>query len=76
MTRESGPARFLWGAGTSAHQVEGGNDKNDWWNWETVPGTTRDGKRSGQACRHWDRYEEDLDLLRSLGLDAYRFSIE
>jgi beta-glucosidase len=67
---------FLWGAGTSAHQVEGGNDKNDWWDWEMIPGKIRNGDRSGAACGHWERYEEDLDLLHSLGLDAYRFSIE
>lgn len=76
MAKESSGTRFLWGAGTSAHQVEGGNDKNDWWEWEALPGKIRDGARSGAACLHWDRYEEDLDLLRSLGLDAYRFSIE
>jgi len=68
--------RFLWGAGTSAHQVEGGNDRNDWWDWEQVPGRIRNGDRSGAACRHWERYEDDLDILRSLGLDSYRFSIE
>ena len=68
--------RFLWGAGTSAHQVEGGNDRNDWWDWEQVPGRIRNGDRSGAACRHWERYEEDLDILHSLGLNAYRFSIE
>ncbi len=67
---------FLWGAGTSAHQVEGGNNRNDWWDWERIPGTILDGTRSGAACLSWGRYEEDLDLLRSFGLDAYRFSIE
>jgi beta-glucosidase len=67
---------FLWGAGTSAHQVEGGNDQNDWWDWEMIPGKIRNGDRSGAACRHWERYEEDLDLLRAIGLDSYRFSIE
>ncbi len=76
MARGPNPNRFFWGAGTSAHQVEGGNDRNDWWDWEQLPGKIRDGDRSGAACLHWDRYEEDLDLLRSLGLDAYRFSIE
>lgn len=70
------PARFLWGAGTSAHQIEGGNDKNDWWEWERRPGAIRGGDRSGAACLSWERYEEDLDLLRSMSLDAYRFSIE
>ncbi len=69
-------SRFLWGAGTSAHQVEGGNDRNDWWDWELLPGKILDGDRSGKACDSWDRFEEDLDLLHSLGMDAYRLSIE
>jgi beta-glucosidase len=69
-------SRFLWGAGTSAHQVEGGNDRNDWWDWEQTPGRIQNGDRSGAACKSWERYEEDLDLLRALGLDAYRLSIE
>lgn len=67
---------FLWGAGTSSHQVEGNNDRNDWWEWEQRPGAIRDGARSGAACLHWERYEEDLDLLRALNLDCYRFSLE
>jgi beta-glucosidase len=67
---------FLWGAGTSAHQVEGGNDRNDWWDWEQKPGTIAGGARSGEACLHRERYAEDLDLARGLGLNAYRFSVE
>jgi len=70
------PRRFLWGTATSSHQVEGGNDKNDWWEFEARPGTIRDGARSGAACLSWERYEEDLDLVRGLGLNAYRFSLE
>ena len=62
--------------GTSAHQVEGGNDRNDWWDWEQRPGAVHGGDRSGAACRHRERYEEDLDLVRGLGLNAYRFSVE
>jgi beta-glucosidase len=73
---ETPRSRFLWGAGTSAHQVEGGNNRNDWWDWEQLPGKIRNGDRSGPACLSWERYEEDLDLLKSLGLDAYRFSLE
>jgi beta-glucosidase len=72
----SSAQRFLWGAATSAHQIEGGNDKNDWWDWEQIPGKIRNGDRSGDACLSWERYEDDLDIVRSLGLDAYRFSIE
>jgi beta-glucosidase len=73
---QAGRPRFLWGAGTSSHQVEGGNDRNDWWEWEQRPGAIQDGARSGPACLHWERYEEDLDLLRALGLNCYRFSLE
>jgi len=69
-------SRFLWGAATSAHQIEGGNEWNDWWEWERRPGTIRGGVRSGAACGSWDRYEEDLDLLLETGLNAYRFSVE
>jgi beta-glucosidase len=76
MPSQAARPRFLWGAGTSSHQVEGGNDRNDWWDWEQRPGAIRDGTRSGAACLHWERYEEDLDLLRSLGLNCYRFSLE
>ncbi len=67
---------FLWGVGTSAHQVEGGNDRNDWWDWEQRPGAIHGGDRSGAACRHYERYAEDLDLVRGLALNAYRFSVE
>jgi len=72
----AGNGRFLWGAGTSAHQVEGGNDGSDWWDWEQLPDKIRNGDRSGAACGSWTRYEEDLDLLTSMNLDAYRFSVE
>jgi beta-glucosidase len=67
---------FLWGVATSSHQVEGGNDRNDWWEFESKPGTIADGARSGAACLSWERYEEDLDLVAGLGLNAYRFSLE
>lgn len=69
------PDGFLWGAGTSAHQVEGDNRANDWWSWEVDPDSTSGG-RSGAACEHWTRYAQDLDLLAEIGLNAYRFSVE
>lgn len=68
--------RFLWGVATSAHQIEGGNEGNDWSRWERLPGKIRGDARSGAACGSWERWEEDLDLIRSLGLNAYRFSLE
>ena len=64
---------FLWGTATSAHQVEGNNRFNDWWEWEQ---TQAGEKRSGEACRHYLLYEQDFDLLQNLSHNAHRFSIE
>ena len=63
----------MWGAATSAYQVEGGNIHSDWWHWEkTKPGQTG----SGEAAGHYDRFEDDFMLARELGHNAHRFSIE
>lgn len=70
------PKGFLWGAATSAHQVEGENTNNDWWVWEQRKETVWNGDRSGKATGHWERYEEDYDLLEQLNLNTYRLSIE
>jgi len=67
------PKGFLWGAATSAHQVEGNNTNNDWWEWELTRLTQ---SRSGQASDHWNRFEEDFKLAQALGHNAHRFSIE
>ncbi len=67
------PKDFLWGAATSSHQVEGNNTNNDWWRWEQ---TRVPRARSGQACDHWNRFEEDFTLARTLGHNTHRFSIE
>jgi beta-glucosidase len=69
------PADFLWGTATSAHQIEGGNVNSDWWQWEHDP---RSGcaTSSGDACDSYHRWPEDVDLVASLGLGAYRFSLE
>lgn len=66
---------FLWGAATSSHQVEGHNDKNDWWAWE-AEGRCEGGARSGAATDHWNRFREDLKLAAGLKLNSYRFSVE
>jgi beta-glucosidase len=68
-------APFLWGAATSGHQVEGQNDRSDWWKWENE-GRCKGGARSGAATDHWNRFREDLELASGLGLNSYRFSIE
>jgi beta-glucosidase len=64
---------FLWGAATSSHQVEGDNFHNDWWKWENA-GNIEDKSVSGKATDHWNRFEEDLELAKNLGLNSYRFS--
>lgn len=67
------PTGFLWGAATASHQVEGGNRHNDWWELEQAG---RLPHASGEACRHYERYESDFDLARSLGHNAHRLSLE
>lgn len=69
------PEGFLMGAATSAHQVEGNNVASDWWSLEHSPGTFV-AEPSGDAADSYHRWPEDMDLLRRLGFNAYRFSIE
>ena len=69
------PKGFLIGAATAAHQVEGNNTNSDCWAQEHMPHTTYK-EKSGIACDHYNRYEEDILLMKRAGLNAYRFSIE
>jgi beta-glucosidase len=69
------PAGFLWGTATAAYQVEGGAEGEDWWSFEEEPGRIAHGERSGRAADHWNRVAEDVELMRRLGANAYRFSI-
>jgi len=67
------PDNFLWGAATSAHQVEGGNIHNDWW----LAENTRALKEpSGQACGHYELYSEDFSIAQALNHNCHRFSLE
>jgi beta-glucosidase len=69
------PDGFLWGAATAAHQIEGNNLNNDWWKLEHD--AARFGVQfSGDACDSYHRFDEDMRLLASAGLNAYRFSFE
>lgn len=70
------PDGFWWGTATSAHQVEGWNDNNDWWEWEHQRGTIADGQLSGRAADHYHLYREDTELMARLHQNAYRFSLE
>ncbi len=69
------PDRFVWGTATAAHQIEGGNVNNDWWQFEHDP-TSGCVDVSGDACDSYHRYGEDIALVAGLGLSAYRFSLE
>lgn len=73
ITNVSFPQQFIWGAGTSALQVEG-NCTNT--SWATAEQTGAFESCAGIACDHWNRYKEDIQLLASIGLTAYRFSVE
>ncbi|MCX5710548.1 MAG: family 1 glycosylhydrolase, partial [Candidatus Omnitrophica bacterium] len=66
------PHNFLWGAATSAYQVEGGNTNSDWWAWEKKNGLPE----SGGACRHYELFREDFDLVKTLNHNCHRLSIE
>ncbi len=70
------PKGFLWGAATSAYQVEGGNTNNQWWAFEQLEGKIERGERCGAACNHYERYEEDFDLAQGLKHNIHRLSIE
>jgi beta-glucosidase len=69
------PDGFLWGTATAAHQVEGGNHDNDWWQFEQRGGILT-GDSSDPACDTYHRFREDFALLRRLGNNAHRLSIE
>ena len=69
------PDGFLWGTATAAHQVEGGNTASDLWLMEMLPDSLF-ADPSGDACDHYHLYEQDIALLKGLGFNTYRFSIE
>jgi len=69
------PESFLFGAAVSAHQVEGQNTNSDWWWWEHLQSTPCH-EPSGDACDFLNRYRDDIAMLASFGLNAFRFSIE
>src|SRR5215470_8075282 len=76
MTPRHFPPGFLWGTATAAHQVEGQNTGNQWWDWEQQPGRVWHGDRSGDGCDWWRHAEADFDRAAALGQNAHRMSIE
>jgi beta-glucosidase len=80
LTRYTFPESFLWGAATSAFQIEGatredGRGESIWDRFAATPGRIADGSDPSVACDHYHRWREDVRLLQWLGVKAYRFSI-
>ena len=78
--RNSFPPDFIWGVATSSFQIEGaaqedGKGESIWDRFCRQPGAIADGSNGDVACDHYHRLESDLDLIASLGVDTYRFSI-
>lgn len=74
------PPDFVWGVATSAFQIEGataedGRGASIWDRFCRVPGVIADNSNGDVACDHYHRWEDDLDLIAGLGVNAYRFSI-
>jgi len=74
------PRDFLWGTATSAYQVEGspladGAGPSIWQRFTHTPHLVLDGATGDVACDHYRRYLDDVALMRSLGTNAYRFSV-
>jgi beta-glucosidase len=74
------PSDFVWGAATSAYQIEGspladGAGASIWHRFAHLPGKTHNNDHGDVACDHYRRFADDVELMRELGIRAYRFSI-
>ncbi|MFE6886697.1 GH1 family beta-glucosidase [Streptomyces sp. NPDC057694] len=74
------PRDFVWGAATSAYQIEGavdidGRTPSIWDTFSHTPGAVENDDHGDVACDHYHRMPDDVRLLAGLGLDAYRFSL-
>ncbi len=73
------PENFLWGAATSAYQIEGawnedGKGPSIWDTFSHIPGKTHQGATGDIAADHYHRVSEDIGLMHDLNLNTYRFS--
>lgn len=74
------PAGFKWGVATASYQIEGavaedGRSPSIWDTFSHTPGKVRNGDTGDVACDHYHCWQSDIDLMRSLGVQAYRFSV-
>jgi beta-glucosidase len=74
------PGDFVWGVATSAYQIEGavaedGRGESIWDRFCATPGRVLDASSGAIACDHYHRWRDDIALMTSLGVGAYRFSV-
>lgn len=74
------PPGFVHGVATASYQIEGavdedGRGRSVWDTFCAIPGRIKNGESGEVACDHYHRYPEDIELMRRLGIDSYRFSI-
>jgi beta-glucosidase len=79
-TTRAFPSDFVWGAATAAYQVEGaatedGRGESIWDRFSATPGKVVNGDTGAVACDTYHRYAEDIGLMRSLGIGAFRLSV-
>ena len=76
--RSEFPQDFIFGTATSSYQIEGHNfggaGPTHWDTFAAKPGKILDGTDGAVACDHYNRWQEDLDLIKAAGFDSYRFS--
>ena len=71
------PDEFIWGAATASYQIEGawnedGKGESVWDTFSHTPGKIKNGDTGDIACDHYHRYKEDVQIMKELGLNAYR----
>ena len=78
-SRHRWPDNFIWGVSTSSYQIEGAAKEDgrgpSIWDVRSYLGRNENGDTGDVACDHYHRYREDIELMRRLGVDAYRFSV-
>jgi beta-glucosidase len=80
MEKKSFPKGFLWGTATAAYQIEGawdedGKGESIWDRFSHGPGNVLNGETGDIACDHYHRWQEDVQIMKNLGINAYRLSI-
>src|SRR5690606_28421603 len=74
------PDNFIWGTATSSYQIEGaaklyGKGPSIWDAFSNIPGKVHNNETGDIACDHYHTYKEDIQLMKNMGVKAYRFSI-